>query len=265
MTDRETSLLLAADVGNTHTVLGVYDGEELIEHWRISSNHNRTPDELGVLFKNLFSFAGIELSDIKKVAAASVVPKLTPAFKEAVGKYLQAELFVVGPGVKTGISIKYEDPREVGADRIVNAAAAFNKFKAPVIIIDFGTATTFDYVSEEGAYMGGMIAPGLTVSMEAMFDRASKLPKVELSRPPKVLGRNTLHSIQSGILFGYACMVDGLVEKLSEELGLKPFVIATGGLAPLVVPETKSVKIIDKHLTLEGLKILYEKNCRRLN
>jgi len=263
MSEQAKNLLLVVDVGNTHTVFGAYDGEELIAHWRIASDHNRTSDELGALLKNLFNFAEISLSDIKSVAVGSVVPKLTPVLKEVAESYFQCEPFIVGPGMKTGISIKYEDPREVGADRIVNAAAAFFKFASPLVIIDFGTATTFDYVSGNGEYMGGMIAPGLSVSMDAMFDRASKLPKVELSRPPKVLGKNTLHSIQSGTLFGYACMVDGLVEKLSDELGVELLVIATGGLAQLLAPETKCIKIVEKHLTLEGLRILYEKNTRR--
>lgn len=260
MNDSEGSLLLAVDVGNTHTVLGVYRGAELLGHWRIGSEPHRTADEIGVLLRSLFDLAGVRVGDIGGIAVSSVVPALTPAFEEVAREYLHREPLVVGPGIRTGIPILYEDPREVGADRIVNAVAGYAKFQSALIIVDFGTATTFDYVSPEGAYMGGMIAPGMVISMEALFSRASKLPKVALTRPPRVLGRNTVHSMQSGILFGYGCLVDGLIEKLSAEVDTRPVVVATGGLAPLVATTTERIDHVEEFLTLEGLRLLHERN-----
>lgn len=219
MSDLGDRLLLAIDIGNTHTVLGVYRGGDLIAHWRIASEPQRTPDEMGVLLRSLFDLAEIRVTAIAGIAISSVVPALTPIYGEVARQYLHREPLVVGPGIRTGMPILYEDPREVGADRIVNAVAGYSKYRTSLIIVDFGTATTFDYVTPEGAYMGGMIAPGLAISMEALFARASKLPKVTLARPPRVLGRNTVNSMQSGILNGYASLVDGLIDKLSEEVG----------------------------------------------
>ncbi|MBI5016319.1 MAG: type III pantothenate kinase [Deltaproteobacteria bacterium] len=253
--------LLVVDVGNTHTVLGVYRDKELLGHWRLASEVHRTPDEIGVLVRNLFEIAGVRLPEIQGVAISSVVPALTPAFVEVSRQYFHREPLVVGPGIRTGMPIHYEDPREVGADRIVNAVAGYDKYHAALIIVDFGTATTFDYVSLEGAYQGGMIAPGLGISMEALFDRASKLPKVGLARPPRVLGRNTVHSMQSGILYGYAALVDGLIDRLAAEVGGRPVVLATGGLAPLLAPEAHRIEHVEEFLTLEGLRILFERNA----
>lgn len=252
--------LLVIDVGNTHTVLGVYRGEVLLGHWRIASDPERTSDEIGVLLRNLFEIAGISLPDIQGVAISSVVPALTPVFVDVCREYFHREPVVVGPGIRTGMPIQYEDPREVGADRIVNAVAGYTRYRSALIIVDFGTATTFDYVSRDGSYQGGMIAPGLGISMEALFERASKLPKVELARPPRVLGRNTVNSMQSGILFGYAALVDGLIERLVGEVGGSPLVIATGGLAELIQPEAKRIDKVEKFLTLEGLRILHDRN-----
>jgi type III pantothenate kinase len=253
--------LLVIDIGNTHSVLGVYRGEKLLGHWRLASESNRTPDEIGVLLRNLFQIASIACEEVHGIAISSVVPALTPVYVAVAREYFHREPLVVGPGIRTGMPIHYEDPREVGADRIVNAVAAYALHRSALVIVDFGTATTFDYVSQEGSYQGGMIAPGLGISMEALFAKASKLPKVELARPPRVLGRNTVHSMQAGILFGYAALVDGLIERLIAEVGGKPVVLATGGLAELLVSESKMIDRVEKFLTLEGLRILYERNA----
>jgi type III pantothenate kinase len=250
-------LLLVLDVGNTHTVLGVFREEDLVGHWRIASEPHRTPVEIGVLLRSLFELARIDVDRVRGVALSSVVPALTPVFEEVARDYLHRDAMVVGPGIRTGLPIQYEDPREVGADRIVNAVAGANRYGSPLIVVDFGTATTFDYINPAGAYLGGMIAPGLMISMEALCSRASKLPKVALARPPRVLGRNTEHSMQSGILFGYASLVDGLIDRLCTEVGTQPTVVATGGLATVLGREARRIDHVEEFLTLEGLRILY--------
>jgi len=252
--------LLAIDVGNTNTVLGVYEGRKLLGHWRMSSQPSRTSDEMKVFVRGFFDADRMDTSTIKAVAIASVVPSLTPMFESVCRCLFAVQPLVIGPGVRTGMSIRYDDPREVGADRIVNAVAAYTKYKRELIVVDFGTATTFDCVTSDGAYLGGIIAPGVGVSMEALFHKASKLPKVAMEKPPHVIGRNTVHAMQAGLYYGYAAMVDGLIERLSEELGGKPTIIATGGIAPLIFPEAQSIEHIDEFLTLEGLRLIYELN-----
>ncbi len=252
-------MLLVVDVGNTHTVLGLYEGKKLIHHFRIQSERGRTEDEYHVIFATLVQLAGVQTSEITSSILASVVPPLTDSIVRAVRRAFHHDIIVVGPGIKTGMPILYENPREVGADRIVNAIAAYDRVHAGVIVVDFGTATTFDCVSNRGEYLGGAIAPGIGLSAEALFSRAARLPRTEIIRPPHVLGRNTVHSMQSGLVFGYAGLVDGMVERLRAEMGYPCAVLATGGEAMLIRSESKTIDDVDPHLTLDGLRILYER------
>ncbi len=255
------SMLLAVDVGNTNVTLGVFEGAALRHTFRFGSLRDRTEDECGALLYQLLSMRGIAPTDISAAIIASVVPPLTDLVCHAIRKTLAHDPLVVGgPGIKTGISVLYDNPRDVGADRIVNAVAAFERYRGGVIVVDFGTATTFDCVSPRAEYLGGVIVPGVEVSLAALLGRAAKLGPVELAAPPHVVGRNTPHAIQSGVVYGYACLVDGLVEKLKKELAFPCSVLATGGLAPLIAPETVLVKDVDESLTLLGLRLLYEKN-----
>jgi len=253
-------MLLAIDIGNTNVVLGVFDQERLVENWRVGTNAQITPDEYAMSFKDLFGFVGLEFRQITGVIISTVVPPLLPVMVEMSRKYFRIEPMVVTHELKTGITIRYDNPKEVGADRIVNAAAAFKLFGGPLIIVDFGTATTFCAVTREGEYLGGAIAPGIKISAEALFQRASKLPRVELSKPLKVIGRDTISAMQAGILYGYAGLVDGIVERMKKELAADARVVATGGLAELVSPETRSIQEIKPQLTLEGLRLLYDIN-----
>lgn len=254
-------MLLAVDVGNTHTVLALYDGRRLAHSFRIESAKGRTADELSVLLHQLLALRGVAPTDVRGSILGSVVPALSEVFVAAARAMFGRDMLVVGPGIKTGMPILIENPREVGADRIVNAVAAYDRVRAGVIVVDFGTATTFDCVSPKGEYLGGAIAPGVQIAADALFTRAAKLPRIELQKPPRAVGRNTTHAMQSGILYGYVGLVDGLVDRLRAELGFACRVLATGGLAPVVKAESRTIEETDELLTLEGLRILYERNA----
>lgn len=253
-------MLLVIDAGNTNIVLGFFDGERLVRDWRVSTDKSKTVDEYGILLHDLFRLAGIGFREIDAIIISSVVPTLTGVLEQLARKYIGCEPLVVGPGIRTGMPILYDNPREVGADRIVNAVAGFEKHKRSLVIVDFGTATTFDYVNRRGEYCGGAIAPGLMISLEALFQKASKLPRVELLKPPTLIAKNTVNSMQAGIYFGYVGLVDEIVSRMKEESRDDPRVIATGGLACLIAPETKTIDEVDELLTLEGLRILYLRN-----
>lgn len=249
------------DVGNTNIVLGAYDGKKLLNHWRMGTNREKTADEYGMFMMSLFSNDKIDTSNIEAVIIASVVPPIMYTLEHAIRKYLKKDPILVGPGIKTGINIKYENPREVGADRIVNAVAAIETYGGPVIVVDFGTATTFCAINSKSDYLGGVICPGIKVSLEALFQKAAKLPRIDLVKPESVIGRTTIGNMQSGIIYGYIGQVDYIVKRMKKEMkedNIK--VIATGGLARLIASESETIDEINGHLTLEGLRIIYEKN-----
>jgi type III pantothenate kinase len=253
-------MLLALDVGNTNTVIGVFDGTALKVHWRLSTRRAGTSDEYGIFIKGLFDFAGLDFRAVTDVILSTVVPPVQAPLEEMSRQFFGAEAMIVGPGIKTGMPILYESPRDVGADRIVNAVAAFEAYGGPCIVVDFGTATTFDAISAKGEYLGGAICPGIGISAEALFQRAAKLPRVDIIKPKAVIGKNTVGSMQAGLYFGYLSLVEGIVARMREELGGRPKVIATGGLAQLVLGESIVVDLVDPLLTLNGLRILFERN-----
>lgn len=253
-------MIFVVDVGNTNIVLGIYEGKKLLHHWRLSTNRSATVDEYGIMVHNLFRFAGISEERVEGVVISSVVPPLMFVLESLCLKYVKKKPLIVGPGIKTGLNIRIENPREVGADRIVNAVAAIEQYGSPLIVVDFGTATTYDYIDDKGQLLGCAIAPGIGISTEALYEKAAKLPRIELTRPKSTVGRNTVSAMQAGIIFGYAGQVDGIVQRMREEFNREAKVIATGGLAELITNECRTVEIVNPLLTLQGLQIIYERN-----
>lgn len=253
-------MILVMDIGNTNIVLGVYEQDVLKHHWRMETDRMKTEDEYAMQVKALFRHVGLYFEDITGIIISSVVPPIMFSLEAMCTKYFKQKPLVVGPGVKTGLNIKYENPREVGADRIVNAVAGIHYYGAPLIIVDFGTATTYCYINEHGHYMGGAIAPGIGISTEALFSRASKLPRIELTTPEHVVGKNTVSAMQSGIVYGYVGQVEGLVKRMKQAGNADAKVVATGGLAPLISAETDVIDHVDPFLTLKGLYLIYQRN-----
>lgn len=253
-------MLLTIDIGNTNLTLGLYEGDKLGAHWRLATDHNRMPDEYGLQFLGLLQNAGKTIHDIKGISLASVVPPLTGRVIQACREYLKQEPLVVDAGIKTGIKIRYEDPKAVGADRVCDAVAVMKLYGGPACVVDFGTATTFNAITKDGEYLGGAITAGINLAAEALYTRAAKLPRIDLQVPPSVIGRNTVHAMQSGLLFGYVSMVEGMVNRFRAELGSDMKVVATGGLAEVVAKETKVIDVISPWLTLEGLRLIWELN-----
>jgi type III pantothenate kinase len=254
-------VLLAVDVGNTQTHLGAFQGPELVEHWRFATVRESTADELGAALSNLLGLRGLGFGEIDASIGSFTVPQLAPEWASMAERYLGREMMVVGPGVKTGMAIRYDNPREIGADRLVNSVAAYDRFRGACVVVDFGTAITYDAVSAEGEYLGGIISPGLEISLEALSERAAKLPNVDLGEPRSLIGKSTVDAIRSGVVYGFAAQVDGIVRRLRAELGEEADAIATGGHADVVVPHTETIDEVDDLLTLTGLRLIHERNA----
>ncbi|MFC7687641.1 type III pantothenate kinase [Ureibacillus sp. GCM10028918] len=255
-------MILVLNAGNSNIALGIFEEEKLKHHWRMETNPHRTEDEYAMQVKAFFSHVQISFGHIKGIIISSVVPPIMYVLEEMCRKYFHIKPLIVGPGVKNGLNIKYENPREVGADRIVNAVAAIEEYggKSPIIVIDFGTAVTYCFINEKGDYLGGAISPGITISTEALYSRASKLPRIEISRPPNVIGKNTVSAMQAGIIFGFVGQVEGIVSRMKENSMVEPLVVATGSLAKLLASETTMIDIVDDFLTLKGLRVIYKRN-----
>ena len=254
-------MLLVIDVGNSNTVLGIYRDGTLGHNWRVATDKYRTVDEYAMLIHDLFRLSGIAFEDLSDVIISCVVPPMLNILEGLCRQYFNLKPYVVGPGIRTGMPIQYDNPKEVGADRIVNAVAAYERCHCSLIVVDLGTATTFDVISADGEYQGGAIAPGIGISAEALFERASKLPRVEFSRPAQIIAKNTVNSMQAGIFFGYVGLVEGIVSRMKKELAVTPTVIATGGLAPPIAEATEAIDLVEPYLTLEGLYLIYRRNC----
>lgn len=255
-------MILVIDVGNSNIVIGIYQQEELLHHWRVGTNRSGTVDEYGMLLLQLFQHGQTTAAEIEGVIISSVVPPLRPTLEGVCQKYLKLTPWIVGPGIKTGLNIRYENPKEVGADRIVNAVAAIELYGSPLIIVDFGTATTYEYINEAGQYIGGLITPGIGISTEALYQKAAKLPRIdlEMTPPPSVVGRNPVTSMQAGIIYGFAGQVDGIVERIRQETRTEAKVVATGGFSEYIASQSKSIEIVDPLLTLKGLRSIYAMN-----
>jgi type III pantothenate kinase len=253
-------MLLCIDLGNTNITFGLYDGDDLLYHWRIKTDHHKMPDEYGMLLLSLFAYAGHRPQDVTGICMCSVVPPLVSIFEQMCSVYFGQEPLCVDVGVKTGVKIRYDNPHEVGADRVMDAAAVYQLYGGPACVVDFGTATTFNAISRDGDYLGGAIAPGIGIAADALFSKTAKLPRVDLLRPPRAIGSNTVHSMQSGLLFGYVGLVEGMVARFRAELGDDMRVIATGGLAETIARETEVIQAVDPWLTLKGLRIVWELN-----
>ena len=253
-------MLFVIDIGNTNIVMGAYRGNDLEHYWRISTDTSKTSDELGVLLNQLFEYKGASFKDINAVVISSVVPTIMSNIETMCAEYIGIKPLIVGPDIETGLVIKFDNPKEVGADRIVNAVAAIEKYSVPAIVVDFGTATTFDAISSEKYYLGGAITPGIGISMDALFSKAAKLPRIELKKPDSIIGKSTVKCMQAGILYGYIGQIDGIVNRMKKELGGSPVAIATGGLAGFIATYCDTIDHVDPYLTLEGLKIIFERN-----